>query len=521
MPYPHDTNAGLAFRFQAVHSHYSACPAAGSVLHDRFVISLLIMVLPPHRSVSNDSSDEEDESRFYAKVNVSHPPKNSSSATSDSEDEEQSKDHNSTGKKKAKSNRKEGVEENTKGKKNRVEAPEKKNKNSKKSDVTGRKSPVDIEELLAETYAKGFEPMQNSQIKEKSGSVHKGSDDETQAKKSRKRKLQEVSDTPSGKDSAKKSPHTWSLKDEVSFANTLLASTNGGEIDRAAFYERVKGVLDSHCNTSQLYDKMRRMKSKYQSIQAQLDEGNIKEDAFRFKTPHDATLFKIWKQIWGKNEENRASDDEETEQNPRDGEGLIKKPSKQTEGGHDASRRKEISEDRHEPEQEEQEDEEEDEDKEEEEESESEGRKTAVSQKTPGVVQQNGNIDVRSLLQTESMALINQLKTDVQNMLGDAQSKTAALIDSLCKQYSPPSLGFEPEVGIGCGLTKMKDLIYGLYSPKEFSRLDGTKSQALQQKWREQHIRELTVLSQRLELLQEECQMSLQQLETGDNHGRS
>eukprot|EP01018_Ginkgo_biloba_P036867 Gb_09819 [translate_table: standard] len=517
-------------------------------------------------SSNHESSSEDDRNRFYAKPNLYCP------SNSESDTEQQSENDEQTNGVKAMASPKNVLQGTIKAKRHRgkdeVKAPAKKAKFSEENDGTRKISAAEIEAMLAQTYVKGNEILRNRYAspssrlnKGKTGSAHKGSEEEKQENKPRTGASQEGCETPPVKDYSQKTPHIWSTEDELSCAKTLLASSTGeGHIDMTAFYERVKGILGFHSSNSQLYEKARRMKARYQCIKVKLDEGKINGEKFRFRSSHEENLFKIWKQVWGYNAEKVASyevHDQKMEENPRDGEGLEKQARKPVEDGYDASikdinRGKPQREDKDEHERTEEENPRDGEGLEKQsrkpvedgydasikdinggkpqrqDKDEHERTENTLSQKVPpaSAGRQNGNSDgnVYNILQEESRVMIDQVKGDIQNILADALSKTAALIDSVLKHASfPPVRGIESKIcdGIGLYAALSPRVMGGLHSVKKFHSLDGTKAQVLQQRWREQKIQELKVFSQHLRLLQEECELRLTDLEATDDAGRS
>lgn len=310
-------------------------------------------------------------------------------------------------------------------------------KRSKPSTGSGKKSQNNVEELVAQTYAKGISILHQ-----------KHNDDDARGSKSKKKKK-------AGKSSVQtKIPQTWSAEDEISFVNTLLACAGeGGQVDTAAFYEQVKETIALNITrNTQLYDKMRTMRSRFWSIQSKLKEGNIPEDQFAYRSLHEAALFKVWKQIWGNDVEKR--DEEE------DGDNKDQLPS-QNNGNF-------VRDENH----------------------------RANESRVPVV--ENMTEEVQSKVETLIDSLIRRISTATN--LPPFSPGFGAEIGTgscLCSNLS----------------RRMKELIEAVRSVKEFPGLGAVEAQALRQKWRNHRLEELRVFCRSLELLQEECALCLQELE--------
>jgi len=308
-------------------------------------------------------------------------------------------------------------------------------KRTNPSEGNGKKSQSDLEELVAQTYAKGISILHQ-----------KHRDDDTRRSKSKKKKKKKAE--KSGEQ--KKFPQTWSAEDETSLANALLVCAGGeGQVNMAAFYEQAKDALGFDISNTQLYDKMRRMRSRFWTIHSKISEGSVPEDQFAYRSPNEAALFKVWKQIWGINVKDHHEEEDlhNTGQNNWD---------------------YFIRDEDHRP--------------------------------------------------NESRAPV------VENMMEEVQSNIEALINNFFRRISaaanlqPFSSGFGAKAGNGSCLCsnlsgRMKELIEGVRSVKEFPWLDEAEARALQQKWHNNRVEELRVFRGSLELLQEECKLCLKELE--------
>jgi len=311
-------------------------------------------------------------------------------------------------------------------------------KRTNPSEGNGKKSQSDLEELVAQTYAKGISILHQ-----------KHRDDDTRRSKSKKKKKKKAE--KSGEQ--KKFPQTWSAEDETSLANALLVCAGGGgQVNMAAFYEQAKDALGFDISNTQLYDKMRRMRSRFWTIHSKISEGSVPEDQFAYRSLHEAALFKVWKQIWGNDVEKR--DEEE------DGDNKDQLPS-QNNGNF-------VRDENH----------------------------RANESRVP--VMENMTEEVQSKVETLIDSLIRRISTATN--LPPFSPGFGAEIGTgscLCSNLS----------------RRMKELIEAVRSVKEFPGLGAVEAQVLRQKWRNHRLEELRVFCRSLELLQEECALCLKELE--------
>ncbi|CAO2833031.1 unnamed protein product [Amaranthus hypochondriacus] len=93
----------------------------------------------------------------------------------------------------------------------------------------------------------------------------------------------------------------WTDEDEIELLNGFLEYTSsrgttssGHHHDTAAFYDQIKSKLQFEFNKSQLVEKLRRLKKKYRTVLSRMSSGKD----FVFKSPHDQQTFEISKKIW-------------------------------------------------------------------------------------------------------------------------------------------------------------------------------------------------------------------------------
>ncbi|GMI79222.1 VIRF INTERACTING PROTEIN 4 [Hibiscus trionum] len=116
----------------------------------------------------------------------------------------------------------------------------------------------------------------------------------------------------------------WTDEDEIELLRGFLdyttfktnsstaSSHHHHHLDTALFYDQIKSKLQLDFNKNQLVEKLRRLKKKYRNVMSKISSGK----GFSFKTPHDQATFEISSKIWsnsvGKVEDNVLDDDENT-----------------------------------------------------------------------------------------------------------------------------------------------------------------------------------------------------------------
>ncbi|KAF6172257.1 hypothetical protein GIB67_024879 [Kingdonia uniflora] len=96
----------------------------------------------------------------------------------------------------------------------------------------------------------------------------------------------------------------WTDEDEIGLlqgfldytrSKTSLSSSGGSHhIDTAPFYDQIRSKLQLDFNKNQLVDKLRRLKKKYRNFVNRVSNGKD----FSFKSPHDQATFEICQKIW-------------------------------------------------------------------------------------------------------------------------------------------------------------------------------------------------------------------------------
>lgn len=112
----------------------------------------------------------------------------------------------------------------------------------------------------------------------------------------------------------------WTDEDEIELLQGFLDYTTqrgnkGGshQNDTALFYDQIKSKLQLEFNKNQLVEKLRRLKKKYRNVLNKIASGK----EVSFKSPHDQATFEISRKIWsniariGVGPEDNALDDED------------------------------------------------------------------------------------------------------------------------------------------------------------------------------------------------------------------
>ncbi|KAL2942437.1 hypothetical protein RDABS01_030787 [Bienertia sinuspersici] len=123
----------------------------------------------------------------------------------------------------------------------------------------------------------------------------------------------------------------WTDEDEIELLQGFLEYTSsrgtnssGHHHDTAAFYDQIKSKLQLEFNKNQLVEKLRRLKKKYRNVLSKMSSGKD----FVFKSPHDQATFEISRKIWSNLSTNYRSvpefdDEDQQNPNPNSGNSLI------------------------------------------------------------------------------------------------------------------------------------------------------------------------------------------------------
>lgn len=129
-------------------------------------------------------------------------------------------------------------------------------------------------------------------------------DDETTSKSSKRMK------TSKGEEKKENGPavsasggagRVWSLEDQIALLQGMIdyQRKTGADpsSDRDAFHKFIKKKLQAEISKNQMYDKIRRLRKKY--------EEKADSDDLAFPKPYDSKLFDLSKKIWGKMDEKK------------------------------------------------------------------------------------------------------------------------------------------------------------------------------------------------------------------------
>lgn len=103
----------------------------------------------------------------------------------------------------------------------------------------------------------------------------------------------------------------WTDEDEIELLQGFLDYTtqrgNAHHHDTALFYDQIKSKLQLDFNKNQLVEKLRRLKKKYRNVINKITSGKD----FSFKTAHDQATFEISRKIWSSTPNVSVLDDED------------------------------------------------------------------------------------------------------------------------------------------------------------------------------------------------------------------
>ncbi|KAL6858806.1 hypothetical protein ACP4OV_017808 [Aristida adscensionis] len=101
----------------------------------------------------------------------------------------------------------------------------------------------------------------------------------------------------------KRPPRVWSPEDEITILRALIAyrGKKGGLLpgsiqEIGIIHDQIRGQLTSNASTTQLSDKVRRLKHKYKQIASRVRNGRDPD----LPTAHDREFYELSKKVWGK-----------------------------------------------------------------------------------------------------------------------------------------------------------------------------------------------------------------------------
>lgn len=329
--------------------------------------------------------------------------------------------------------------------------------------------------------------------------------DEVPAKERKKAQKQNVAESISPiswpQKSGKKAPQVWNSKDELTFLNELLSFTKGGKgfpKNMSPAYDHVRSVMGIQYSNKQLRDKLRRLKAKFQSLVENMGANN-----YSYKNEDEANMYKLCKQLWGGEDE---SDDGDDEHRPN-----VETVGKQSMNGTEKKKKKKPPIDAEEDNQEKAKY---GEDQEEEEEGQDELKRnktvTNASVESSGGDVERITRELYSQIREERDEMMNELKSSVVKILEESQAKKRAMIEGYFSNSRADHVQHP-----------YSSLMTGIHSGRPVPLLNRVKAEALEEKWRKQQIVEMKAFLGRLDLLQEECEMCLEELGEPTGSGRS
>ncbi|KAF9595203.1 hypothetical protein IFM89_037789 [Coptis chinensis] len=268
----------------------------------------------------------------------------------------------------------------------------------------------------------------------------------------------------------------WTDEDEIGLLQGFLEYTSqrGGfknsayHHDTAPFYDQIKSKLQLDFNKNQLVEKLRRLKKKYRNVMNRISSGK----EISFKTPHDQATFEISRKIWNEVGGGVGGiDDDDGNVNMSDA----------INGTHVVfNAEKKVG-------------------------SSSRSRKRARTSSTIGV---GGEENV-----TDAVNLMNcPVNSSVPSVIEDTvRSCLSPLFKELMASAINGPANFRGFGGMGLSPFAM-NFGGGGDSSSMLGFLSGGEKEVMDEKWRKQQILELEVYSKRVELVQDQIKLALEDL---------
>ncbi|XP_058754262.1 probable transcription factor At3g04930 [Vicia villosa] len=294
-------------------------------------------------------------------------------------------------------------------------------------------------------------------------------------------------------DSRKLFQRLWTDEDEIVILQGFLDyNANRGSAyhnDSASFYDQIKSKLQLDFNKSQLVDKLRRLKKKYRNLLQKFDSGK----EFFFKTPHEQATFEISHKIWNIVTPIGIPVEDDGEINPN--------PNRSPNSGHTTPVKIEppvIEKKR-------------------------KGSRTAATEEK---LQQRKLNDNSTMMNKDNHNnSTNNNSSNAEDESGD-KSNVSGLIEETVKSCLTPFLkeltgssnmgspfGYGGR-GFGGGGLSLNPMPFGFLNM-------GNGEKVGDEKWKKQQILELEVYSKRLELVQDEIKVALEELRSNAGAGGS
>ncbi|KAK7356008.1 hypothetical protein VNO80_15274 [Phaseolus coccineus] len=274
----------------------------------------------------------------------------------------------------------------------------------------------------------------------------------------------------------------WTDEDEIGLLQGFLDYTaqrgSSHHNDTALFYDQIKSKLQLGFNKNQLVEKLRRLKKKYRNVVTKISDGK----EVSFKSPHDKATFEISRRIWSNTAPitGPVEDDDEINPNPNSN------PNPNPNFGQSA--KTPVSRKRSRPR--------------------SEKREfndgSALNKDTNCIGNSNNNSNKDNENCNHRHNLQGLIEETVRSCVSPVLKELVSGGMGLGSGFSFGGRGF----GVGGGFS-----MNPLQMPMTLSPLNlGIGEMGMDEKWRKQQILELEVYSKRLELVQNEIKVALEEL---------
>ncbi|KAL5700582.1 hypothetical protein ACHQM5_026009 [Ranunculus cassubicifolius] len=281
----------------------------------------------------------------------------------------------------------------------------------------------------------------------------------------------------------------WTDEDEIGLLQGFLdyTSQRGGfknsayHHDTAPFYDQIKSKLQLDFNKNQLVEKLRRLKKKYRNVMSRINSGKD----FSFKTPHDQATFEISKKIWCGIDGGALMDDEDQGNGNPNLQLQISHNSGEVNGKASASSSRKRS----------------------------RSRPPAptplppLAAAVPVVAEENVSAPPISLNYQANSSLPTVIEETVRSCLGPLFKELMLSVVN----GAGNSRGFR---GMDFNLTPLN---FGGNSSHNFLSGTGDNKEMMDEKWRKQQILELEVYAKRVELVQDQIKLALEELRSPGN----
>ncbi|TKY52153.1 Mediator-associated protein 1 [Spatholobus suberectus] len=260
----------------------------------------------------------------------------------------------------------------------------------------------------------------------------------------------------------------WTDEDEIGLLQGFLEYTaqrgSSHHNDTALFYDQIKSKLQLGFNKNQLVEKLRRLKKKFRNVLNKISSGK----EFSFKSPHDRASFEISRRIWSNTAPITGPVEDDDEINPNANPNF----------GHSA--------------------------------------KTPLSRKRSRSRSEKRELNYGSVLNKDNNCIGNSNNNNNKdNENCSSRNNVQVLIEETVRSCLSPVLKQLASSGMGLGSAfgfgGRGFALNPLPMPLSFLNL-GIGEMAMDEKWRKQQILELQVYSKRLELVQDEIEVALEEL---------